>query len=189
MGVPAAVAHIDPIWLLGGTVIVSVAPPDFRVRQVPAIGGTRKWRRHRLPRWAELVIRPWGGTIGPWQTTRLAALMQARCRPAMSNGRWKVARRNCTSTIWCRRWPPGWAAGLVDRVGLRRGERVLDVACGTWVVAHVAAERVDRGGARRWGSALTPPCWVARGRCRRARGPGSAGCREASLVCLVPMRA
>ena len=25
----------------------------------------------------------------------------------------------------------GWAADLVERVGLRRGERVLDVACGT----------------------------------------------------------
>jgi ubiquinone/menaquinone biosynthesis C-methylase UbiE len=39
-----------------------------------------------------------------------------------------------------------WAADLVARVDLRDGERVLDVACGTGVVARTAAERVGETG-------------------------------------------
>jgi SAM-dependent methyltransferase len=40
----------------------------------------------------------------------------------------------------------GWAADLAGRAGLRRGDRVLDVACGTGVVARAAAGRVGRTG-------------------------------------------
>ena len=40
-----------------------------------------------------------------------------------------------------------WAPGLVDAAGVRTGERVLDLACGTGAVARVAAERVGASGA------------------------------------------
>jgi ubiquinone/menaquinone biosynthesis C-methylase UbiE len=39
-----------------------------------------------------------------------------------------------------------WAPLLVDAARLTGGERVLDVACGTGVVAHAAAKRVGRTG-------------------------------------------
>src|SRR5262249_9117312 len=39
-----------------------------------------------------------------------------------------------------------WARDLVERVELRPGQRVLDVACGTGVVARLAASAVRDGG-------------------------------------------
>jgi ubiquinone/menaquinone biosynthesis C-methylase UbiE len=40
-----------------------------------------------------------------------------------------------------------WAADLVDRTNVRPGARVLDVACGTGVVARAAATRIGDSGA------------------------------------------
>jgi ubiquinone/menaquinone biosynthesis C-methylase UbiE len=39
-----------------------------------------------------------------------------------------------------------WATDLVDRAALQPGERALDVACGTGVVARIAAGRAGRAG-------------------------------------------
>jgi ubiquinone/menaquinone biosynthesis C-methylase UbiE len=48
-----------------------------------------------------------------------------------------------------------WAPSLVDAAGPTDGDRVLDLACGTGIVARIAAQRVVRKG-RVWGIDLNP---------------------------------
>lgn len=56
-----------------------------------------------------------------------------------------------------------WAEVLLQRAGLSAGDRVLDIACGTGIVARLAMERLGAGG-RVVGVDLSPPMLaVARG--------------------------
>ena len=41
---------------------------------------------------------------------------------------------------------PWWRGSLVDVAGVGQGDRILDVACGTGIVARIAADRVGAGG-------------------------------------------
>ena len=66
----------------------------------------------------------------------------------MSDGHWQLEgtaaaelfERYLVPTITAK-----WAEDLVDRAQPREGEAVLDIACGTGVVARLAAKRIGRG--------------------------------------------
>ena len=69
-------------------------------------------------------------------------------RPASDPSRWQL--RGSAPELYERYLVPAvtfpWAQDLVGRAGITRGDRVLDVACGTGVVARVAAAQVGPSG-------------------------------------------
>jgi ubiquinone/menaquinone biosynthesis C-methylase UbiE len=62
---------------------------------------------------------------------------------------WRQVSGNAAE-IYARQLAPAmfapWAPGLLDTAGVRVGERGIDIACGTGVIARAAAERIGRTG-------------------------------------------
>ena len=56
-----------------------------------------------------------------------------------------------------------WAEAILDDVGLAPGDRVLDVACGTGIVARLARERLGEAG-RVVGIDISPAMIAGNGR-------------------------
>src|SRR3984957_8894332 len=66
----------------------------------------------------------------------------------MSDGHWQL-EGTAAAELFERYLVPAitakWAEDLLDRAQPREGEAVLDIACGTGIVARLAAKRIGRG--------------------------------------------
>ena len=66
----------------------------------------------------------------------------------MSDGHWQL-EGSTSAELFERHLVPAitakWAEDLLDRAQPREGEAVLDIACGTGIVARLAAKRIGRG--------------------------------------------
>jgi SAM-dependent methyltransferase len=80
-------------------------------------------------------------------------------------------------------WPPV----LAEIAGIKPGDRVLDVACGTGVLAREAATRVGSTG-RVTGLDLNRACWLSRDGCARKSIGGKAMLRSSPLKTTLSMR-
>ena len=87
-------------------------------------------------------------------------------------GQWQVA--GSAPEVYERELVPAvfgvWAPILVELAQPRAGERVVDVACGTGIVARIAATRVGPTGAV-VGIDLNPGMLSVARSCRQTRGP------------------
>jgi SAM-dependent methyltransferase len=80
-----------------------------------------------------------------------------------------------------------WACDLASRAALLPGHRVLDVACGTGVVARVAAERVS-GDGRVAGLDINPGMLAVARSLPAVAAPRSRGTAVARSRCPSPLR-
>jgi hypothetical protein len=101
----------------------------------------------------------------------------------MGDEQWQVA--GSAAQVYERQLVPAifgpWAPRVVALAAPAAGERVLDAACGTGVVARLAAERVGSGG--RWLTwTLIRACWWWRAACRSGVRRW-CGCRPALTGC------